>query len=80
MTEPDEALIWAREDYARQRPKREAELIRDGAFDALPPVDVRAHAYRAGQRSAAFRAALADRDPEEVAASIAWLESTDPCD
>jgi hypothetical protein len=62
MTEPDEALLWARKDYARQRLERgrsdskyEAELIRDGAIDLWTSVSVRAQAYRAGQAASAER-------------------------
>ena len=62
MTEPDEALLWAREDYARHRLERghtdskyEAEIIRLGALDLWTSVSVRAEAYRAGQAASAER-------------------------
>jgi hypothetical protein len=56
MTEPDEALIWAREDLAGEfdvyKPYY-AALIRRGGEDASLSASVRA--YRAGQAASAER-------------------------
>ena len=55
MTEPDEALIWAREDAAKlwdKYPERAAK-VRAGVFDIYP--SNLARAYRAGQAASAER-------------------------
>ena len=51
MTKPDEALLWAREDFARTlRPYKDyiADKILSGAWDADPSIRLSAQAYRAG--------------------------------
>jgi hypothetical protein len=62
MTEPDEALIWAREDWAKATKgvggpfqKIDAAEIRAGKKDVWGDVTVRAQAYRAGQAASAER-------------------------
>lgn len=62
MTEPDEATLWAREDWAKVRKaaggpfqNTDAAEIRAGKKDVWGDVTVRAHAYRAGQAASAER-------------------------
>jgi len=62
MTEPDEATLWAREDWAKIRKaaggpfqNTDAAEIRAGKKDVWGDVTVRAHAYRAGQAASAER-------------------------
>ena len=58
MTEPDEALLWAREDYAKQfrsRRSHVADSILSGFWDIEVEVSLPAHGYRAGAAASAER-------------------------
>jgi hypothetical protein len=62
MIEPDDALIWARQDHISNlrivdwgEHETEVALIRKGVFDSQSRVSSRARAYRAGQSAAAER-------------------------
>lgn len=58
MTEPDEALLWAREDFARPlRPYKDyiADKILSGAWDDDPSIRLSANAYRAGAAASEAR-------------------------
>lgn len=62
MIEPDEALIWARQDHISNlrivdwsEHETEVALIRKGVFDSQSRVSSRARAYRAGQVASARR-------------------------
>lgn len=58
MTEPDEALLWAREDYAeafrRFKPHISEEILQ-GKWDGDGGVRLPAHGYRAGAAASAAR-------------------------
>ena len=69
MTEPDEATLWAREDWAKIRKaaggpfqNTDAAEIRAGKKDVWGDVTVRAHAYRAGQAASAERIKALEHD------------------
>ncbi|MCA6308376.1 MAG: hypothetical protein IM647_11405 [Phenylobacterium sp.] len=56
--EPDEALLWAREDYAKQfrsRRSHVADSILSGFWDGEVEVRLPAHGYRAGAAASAER-------------------------
>jgi hypothetical protein len=62
VSEPDEAILWAREDWAKIRKaaggpfqNTDAAEIRAGKKDVWGDVTVRAHAYRAAQAASAER-------------------------
>ena len=58
MTEPDEALLWARDDYAKQfrsRRSHVADSILSGFWDIEVEVRLPAHGYRAGAAVSAER-------------------------
>ena len=58
MTEPDEALLWAREDYAKQFRSRRSHVaasILSGFWDIEVEVKLPAHGYRAGSAASAER-------------------------
>jgi hypothetical protein len=79
MTEPDEALIWARDDLAGEfdvyKPYY-AALIRRGREDAS--LSASAHAYRAGQAASAERIkALEEALRNSATAMQAHLEAVD---
>ena len=69
MTEPDEALLWAREDAAAEWEKDGfsdlASKCRSGKYD--PSLAQDAYAYRAGQAASAARI-------KELEARVAELE------
>jgi len=54
MTEPDEALLWAREDAAHLYDD-DAPRVLAGEFDNWPDIKERVHVYRAGQAASAER-------------------------
>lgn len=64
MTEPDEALLWARENSAKQcdrdREPRIAAAYRQGQYDD-DHLKADAQAYRAGQAASAERIKALDR-------------------
>ena len=58
MTEPDEALLWAREDFAKQfrsRRSHVADSILSGFWDIEVEVSLPAHGYRARAAASAER-------------------------
>jgi hypothetical protein len=70
-TEPDDALLWARERCAELLEQEQlfsaANAIRSGANDAAIRLQVRAEAYRAGH-------AARDAEVEALRAGVAELE------
>ena len=54
MTEPDEALLWARADAADMYDD-DAPRVLAGEFDSWPDITLSARVYRAGQAASAER-------------------------
>jgi glycine/D-amino acid oxidase-like deaminating enzyme len=58
MGEPDEALLWARDDAGRPWAEMETEYFRQvqaGDWDHNPIIEGRVNGYRAGQAASANR-------------------------
>ena len=70
MTEPDEALIWAREDAADLYDTWDAPRILAGEFDWWPDIKLRVRFYRAGQAASAERIKALEMLLRECAAAL----------